>query len=533
MIKTTRIARKNSIKIIVFFYFCFICFLSLFVPITILLVNKTFSLKKEQEYIKTFDASRLNRYYSGKFTLKFTKKNDCELVSTKDFKINPLKINEKQHQIKLFNLGNGQFRDKDDFYTIQIIGKNAFKNNKDIGQHLIIPSVIKKIDDGAFAHTKIETICIKNMKNLLPINESVFDGCKIKKIVTPNIAYKNDPNWKKICKNNKNIVYKPYTLSDYEKFLSLRTFSIALFEFIIVDPKRNMFLKKYNGGTGWIVDKVDHKNDKDYKYWMATNLHVSQIFDRSYNDEVTKSYKDNCRLFCACTCNDIAGSEIHINEPGLGMKEEKKIFHSTKWKQVAIEAKDANKIYNSKTDLDFHKDLIHKHNFTDFSLVKIDFMINQNNDEITKKIKTKLKKINNHLLFNNSLNVYMPNIVEKSTKIYGVGYPMKINNGVFLRDTIKYTFQKGKVIDCFKSNGTHCDLYTVKEWIDNPNDKWLLTHGASGTMMIDENFNTIGIFWGSDGTTKDQTDNIYQDSLMFVDRFYVNENNLVAKFLEI
>ena len=121
MIKTTRIARKNSIKIIVFFYFCFICFLSLFVPITILLVNKTFSLKKEQEYIKTFDASRLNRYYSGKFTLKFTKKNDCELVSTKDFKINPLKINEKQHQIKLFNLVNGQIRDKDDFYTIQII----------------------------------------------------------------------------------------------------------------------------------------------------------------------------------------------------------------------------------------------------------------------------------------------------------------------------------------------------------------------------------------------------------------------------
>jgi hypothetical protein len=52
-------------------------------------------------------------------------------------------------------------------------------------------------------------------------------------------------------------------------------------------------------------------------------------------------------------------------------------------------------------------------------------------------------------------------------------------------------------------------------------------------MMIDENFNTIGIFWGSDGNTKEQTDNIYQDSLMFVDRFYVNENNLVAKFLEI
>ena len=90
-------------------------------------------------------------------------------------------------------------------------------------------------------------------------------------------------------------------------------------------------------------------------------------------------------------------------------------------------------------------------------------ILQNSNSQIGNNNVTKLKKINNHLLFNNSLNVYMPNIVEKSTKIYGVGYPMKINNGVFLRDTIKYTFQKGKVIDCFKSNGTHCDFYTVKE----------------------------------------------------------------------
>ena len=97
-------------------------------------------------------------------------------------------------KIKLFNLGNGQFRDKSNFYTIQTIGKNAFKDNKDISQHLIIPSVIKKIDDGAFANTKIETIYIKNKTNFLPINENVFTGCNIKKIVTRNAAYKNDPN---------------------------------------------------------------------------------------------------------------------------------------------------------------------------------------------------------------------------------------------------------------------------------------------------------------------------------------------------
>ena len=539
MFKIKKNIRKSNLRIIIFFHFCLFCFLALFIPITIFFVNKSFSFKKEQEYIKTFDASCLNRYYSGKFTLKFTEKNDCELVSTKNFKINPLTINKKQYQIKLFNLGNGQFRDKSNFYTIQTIGKNAFKDNKDIGQHLVIPSVIRKIDDGAFAHTKIETIRIKNMKNLLPINENVFNGCKIKKIVTPNIAYKNDPNWKKICKNNENIIYKPYTLSDYEKFLSLRTFSIGLFMFIDdhKENKTSLVKYKYNGGTGWIIDKVDHKNSNDYKYWMATNLHVSKVFDPLHDEEISKNDKNNCHLFCACTCNDIAGNEIPVDEPRLKIAKEKKTFYSTKWKQVAIETKDSNKIYNANQDLDFHKDLVHKHRFTDFSLIKIDFMLDQINDEITEKIKAKLeeklKKINNHLLFNNSLNVYMPNIVKKSTKIYGIGYPAKISNGILLQNKIEYIFQKGKVIDYFKSNGTHCDFYTVKEWIDNPDDRWLLTHGASGTMMIDENFNTIGIFWGSDGNTKQQTDNIYQDSLMFVDRFYVNGDNLVAKFLEI
>lgn len=531
MFKIKKNIRKSNLRIIIFFHFCLFCFLALFIPITIFFVNKSFSFKKEQEYIKTFDASCLNRYYSGKFTLKFTKKNDCELLETKNFKVN---TNWQNHKTNFFNLGNGQFRDKNNFYTIQTIGKNAFKDNKDISQHLIIPSVIKKIDDGAFANTKIETIYIKNKTNFLPINENVFTGCDIKKIVTRNAAYKNDPNWIKICRNSKNIACKPYTLGDYEKFLSLRTFSIGLFCFID-NPKENKILleKNYNGGTGWIVDKVDHKKDDDYKYWMATNLHVSTVFDPLYDEKISKKYKNNCHLFCACTCNDIAGNEILIDEPQLRIKEEKKTFYSTKWKQVAIETKDSNKIYNANQDLDFHKNLVHKHRFTDFSLIKIDFMLDQINDEITKKIKTKLEKINKHLLFNNSLNVYMPNIAKNSTKIYGIGYPAKISNGILLQNKIEYIFQKGKVIDYFKSNGTHCDFYTVKEWIDNPDDKWLLTHGASGTMMIDENFNTIGIFWGSDGNTKEQTDNIYQDSLMFVDRFYVNEDNLVAKFLEI
>ena len=534
MSKITKIPRRNNIKVMIFFWLCFFCFLLLFIPFTIFSFNKTFSFKKKQEYIKTFDASCLSQYYSGKFTLRFTEKNDCELITTDDFKVN---TNWQNHKTNFFNLGNGQFRDKNNFYTIQTIGKNAFKDNKNISQHLIIPSVIKKINDGAFAHTEIETICIKNMTNFLPINENVFDGCKIKKIITHNKAYKNDPNWKKICKNSNNIICKPYKLTDYEKFLSLRTFSIGLFCF---SDDRNTNKTNRNPvsamwcGTGWIVDKVNHQNNNDYKYWMATNLHISQLFDPSYKKEITKNYQDNYHLFCACTCNDIAGNEILTNEPlMLKRRDGKKMFYSTKWKEVTIETKDANKIYNSKHDLDFHKDLLCKHNFTDFSLIKIDFMNPWYNNEMTKKIKQKLDRINTHLLFNNSLNVYMPNVAKNSTKIYGIGYPAKIDNGDLLEDTIKYVFQKGKVINCFMSNGVHCDFYAIKEWVDNPSDKWLLTHGASGTMMIDENFNTIGIFWGNDGNIKDKTDNIYQDSLMFVDRFYVNENNLVTKFLEI
>ena len=151
-------------------------------------------LVKKYQNQKTFDASLLNKYYSGQFTLKFTKKSACELTATKDFKINPLIIEGKQHQIKLFNLGNGQFQEKGNFYTIQTIGKDAFKDNKNIGEVLTIPTTIKGIDECAFANTTIKNICIKNTTDFLPINANVFADCEIKKIFVHNEIYKNDPN---------------------------------------------------------------------------------------------------------------------------------------------------------------------------------------------------------------------------------------------------------------------------------------------------------------------------------------------------
>ena len=100
-----------------FLFFCFFLFLYIFSNTNVTFtVNKTSSFVKKQQCTKTFDASVLNKYYSGQFTLAWNEKSNCELVSTKNFKINPITINGKQYQIKLFNLGNGQFREKNDFY---------------------------------------------------------------------------------------------------------------------------------------------------------------------------------------------------------------------------------------------------------------------------------------------------------------------------------------------------------------------------------------------------------------------------------
>lgn len=526
MVKNIKNSSKNKIKTIILFIFCCFCFLSLFIPTTIFFINKTFFCNEEQKYEKTFDASLLNSYYSGKFTLKFAKKDNCELVATKDFKINPLIVkdndgNEKPREIEVFNLGNGQFYDKGDCYTIQIIGKNAFKNNKNIRQHLIIPPLIKKIDDRAFAQTGIKTIYIRNQTNFLPINENVFEGCEIKTILTRNPKYKTSQDWIKICKN---IISKPYTSDDYEKFLSLRTFSIGAFWFMRKNgSEHGGQLIKRGIGTGWIVDKVDRKNNNDYKYWMATNLHVSQAF----NGPIIKMGDDSYNVHFACTCKEIAGGkEIQLNE----IKSEKRMPRLANWKCVKIEQKNIEKIYNSKEDYNFHNELVRNHIFTDFSLIKIDFMINKRNSDLkTQILLKKLDAINRYISLNNSLNVYTPNTIEKSAKFYGIGYPAKISYGAPNQNILNYIFQKGEIINNFKNNTPRCDFYIVTA---APHEKWLLINGASGTMMIDENFSTIGIFWGGtegNGTT----DNPYQNALMFVDRFYIKENNLITKFLEI
>ena len=88
---------------------------------------------------------------------------------------------------------------------------------------------------------------------------------------------------KKICNNdNKSIVFRPYTLNDYKNFMVRRTFCIG-------GRKPD---KSYDVATAWIVDKVNRNDDGDYKYLIATNLHVcSDISD--YGNGENKDY-----VFC-------------------------------------------------------------------------------------------------------------------------------------------------------------------------------------------------------------------------------------------
>ena len=71
--KIVKILSRNKIKAISFFVVFVFLFLSFFVHISntnvTFTVNKTSSFEKKQQCTKTFDASVLNKYYSGQFTL--------------------------------------------------------------------------------------------------------------------------------------------------------------------------------------------------------------------------------------------------------------------------------------------------------------------------------------------------------------------------------------------------------------------------------------------------------------------------------
>lgn len=410
---------------------------------------------KKYKYKKTFDASVLNKYYSGQFTLAWDKKSDCELISTKDFKINPLAINGKQHQIKLLNLGNGQFREKKDFYTMKSIGKNAFRDNKNIGEVLAIPTSVKTINEYAFANTSIKNICIRNATDFLPINENAFDGCEIKKIFVHNEIYKNDANWKKICKNNdKNIVFKSYTLNDYKNFMAKRTFCIGA---IKTESSRDII----SNGTAWIVDKVNRNNDSDYKYLIATNLHVCSCIS-DYGNGENKDY-----VFCI--------SEDIINQKNDEGKTKK--------------MKDCSDIiWPIKINIDLVKKA--NQNFTsDFCIIEIDFNIDQVPKLYSKIVKNKLDALNRCLLLNNSFIVYATDVAKEKTKVYSFGYPTSEN---WDKSEAKGTLQD-------------CEIYfNKKDLIDGCSyHKWVygirnasrsnFGGGSSGSMIIDANFNVIGI----------------------------------------
>ena len=429
----------------------------------------------KKKYEKTFDASVLNKYYSGQFTLAWDKKSECELTSTKNFKINPLTINDKQQQIKLFNLGNGQFRDKSDFYTIQTIGKNAFKNNKNIGEVLAIPTTIKRIDDGAFTNTTIKNICIKNATNFLPLNKNAFSGCKINKIFTRNNSYKEDPKWNKFCKN---IVVKPYKLDDYKNFMSDRTFGIGVS--YKIKNEKNETMCKISRGTAWFVDKVNRNDINDYKYWIATNLHI-------------------CNGITNYNCKDKKDIEYNFFTNEKVFSEEDIIKNLSDWNDVVNGNKKIIKI-----DVDSVENVKRQKFTSDFCIMKIEFFIDNIPELYKKNTKNWLDSLNHKLLLNNSFVIYTTSILKEGTKVYSLGYPYHAfdkenEKGIKSFDGISIVyFQDAEIYFNKKdyigrgNNKYHKSIYGIRN-VDHSN----FGSGSSGSIIIDENFNVVGINFGS------------------------------------
>ena len=243
-------------------------------------------------------------------------------------------------------------------------------------------------------------------------------------------------------------------MKDYKNFMAKRTFCIGA---IKTGSSRDII----SNGTAWIVDKVNRNNDSDYKYLIATNLHVCSCISDYGNGE-----NKDC-VFCI--------SEDIIN-PKNAEDKTKKI-------------KDCSDIiWPIKINIDLVKKA--NQNFTnDFCIIEIDFNIDQVPKLYSKIVKNKLDALNRCLLLNNSFIVYATDVAKEKAKAYSFGYPTSKN---WDKSEAKGTLQDCEIYFNKKDFIGGCSYYKWIYGIRNAS-RSNFGGGSSGSMIIDANFNVIGI----------------------------------------
>lgn len=275
--------------------------------------------------------------------------------------------------------------------------------------------------------------------------------------------------------------------------------------------KRSFFIvgmnpdKTYSGGTAWIVDKVNRNDDSDYKYLIATNLHVCSVISDYGNG---KKYKD----YVFCISEDI----FNLKNNNRGK--------TKKWSECL------DNVWPVKINIDLVKKA--NQNFTnDFCIIEVDFNIDQVPELYSKIVKNKLDTLNRCLLLNNSFIVFATDVAKEKAKAYSFGFPVEdliIGN---LGENLDKSEAKGTLQDCEiyfnKKDQLFYDSYYKWNYGIRNTSRSDFGRGSSGSMVIDANFNVIGIHHS--GTTIPSYDYGY---INLAGCLHVNdEYNPIATFL--
>lgn len=284
----------------------------------------------------------------------------------------------------------------------------------------------------------------------------------------------------------------PQTIQD---FISDRTFSLMASPICqkISDPDKYI----YGGeiyGTAWIVEDSTPTNKNDYCYYIATNWHVTRGFDLLYNKSpVGYRYIDTFYFFADDSSTSRQDKIIDIYD--YTWFDENNYIQPDDTEETEVSDYLFSDSPSKVAGIDFH-------------VCNVNFIM------ASQTIKNKLNRVNNyrkeHGYINKFVNSDDENIIAK-TKYIG-GYPAKysadgttfggrwethsIDKSLFSYSPVdtedeshpiddEHFLQDFNYYDCSAQYKTDTDFGT--DWMSG---------GASGSMLVTEDFEICGIYWG-------------------------------------
>lgn len=292
--------------------------------------------------------------------------------------------------------------------------------------------------------------------------------------------------------------------SEIEKFISDRTFSILGVAEIIDDPGYVSTVL----GTCWVIDDATCSVANDYCYYVATNWHVTHGNDSLLNNP-----------------DEYQNFKYKYGDSSLTNRSDRIIdFRTYKDFKSCERQLDTSFTYSSPTPTTYFKPCI------DLHVYKVDF------GSPTGKIKTKLDGLNELKQSTGKINTFVngddTDIMLKNK--YVAGYPAKESSKCYGGkwearklpfDSLIYC-EKGSVswsgyggpghaigTPDINQKGVHIsypegtesepfyyyDISPQYECLDDKGTDWM-TGGASGSMLLTEDLEICGIYWGGSST---------------------------------